>query len=220
LRITGSHLLRYLAKLAFHAGGVGLFVVGTLDSSFLMLPLGNDILILALSAHNHTRAPYYALMATAGSVLGCFITIWLSSKGNESVRSHLSGKQANYLSRKVAQHGGWMVAIACLMPPPFPFTTVIGATAVLNYPKRKLLAIVGAMRFLRFAIEAGLGVHYGRWIVMQAESPQLQHFIIAITILSIGGSAYSIFKWIRNSKPAKRKVHTGHKTAASSTSRA
>ena len=171
-----------------------------------MLPLGNDILILALSAHNHLRAPYYALMATAGSLLGSFVTIWLAAKGNDSIRSYLSGKRANYLARKVEQHAGWLVAIACLMPPPFPFTTLLGAAAALEYPPRKLLGIVGAMRFLRFAMEAALGVHYGRWIVTQAESPRLQYTIVVIAVVSVAGSAYSIFKWIKSSKPAKHKI--------------
>jgi len=171
-----------------------------------MLPLGNDILILALSAHKHALAPYYVLMATAGSVVGCFITIWLSSKGNESIRSHLTGKRANYFVKQVEHHAGWVVAIACLMPPPFPFTTLVGASAAFEYPRGKLLAIIGGMRFLRFAIEAGLAVHYGRWMVTIAKSPRLEHFIIAITVISIAGSGYSIFKWIRDSRPAKRKV--------------
>ena len=63
--------LNHLYVLFSHHGAIGLLILGFLDSSFLFVPLGNDLLIIAMSARKHILIPYYALMATAGSVLGC-----------------------------------------------------------------------------------------------------------------------------------------------------
>ena len=45
-------ILHSLAHFFYALGGVGLVLLGTLDSSFLMLPLGNDLLVVALTAHH------------------------------------------------------------------------------------------------------------------------------------------------------------------------
>ena len=52
------------------SGGLGVFLVAFLDSSFLTFPVINDLLVISLSMANHVRMPYYALMATLGSVIG------------------------------------------------------------------------------------------------------------------------------------------------------
>ena len=63
-----SSLFAFLLKL----GGIGLFVLGVFDSSYLFAPWGNDLLMIAMTARN-PRVPhmlYYAAMSTAGSVIG------------------------------------------------------------------------------------------------------------------------------------------------------
>ena len=57
-----EHLTHILVVLIWHFGGVGLLVLGILDSSFLFAPLGNDLLVVAMSAREHsvTRMLYYA----------------------------------------------------------------------------------------------------------------------------------------------------------------
>ena len=56
-----------------------------LDSSFLFLPLGNDLLLVALTARNHGSMPFYVVMATVGSVLGCLLMDIVSRKGGEEI---------------------------------------------------------------------------------------------------------------------------------------
>jgi hypothetical protein len=43
-------------------------------------------------------------------------------------------------------------------------------------------------------IEGALAIHYGRWIIRQAESPLLDHVVIALIVISIAGSAFSIYQ--------------------------
>ena len=54
-------------------GAAGLLALGIADSSFLILPFGNDLLLLTLIARNHSRAWEYVPIATAGSVIGIFL---------------------------------------------------------------------------------------------------------------------------------------------------
>ena len=43
-------IIHIIARALFHAGGLGLLTLGAFDSSPLVVPMGNDLLVLALSA--------------------------------------------------------------------------------------------------------------------------------------------------------------------------
>jgi membrane protein YqaA with SNARE-associated domain len=138
---------------------------------------------------------YYVAMATAGSLIGCLMTDWISRKSESGQKKLVSGKHLQYIRKLVEKHAGWTLVVASLMPPPFPFTVFVAAAAAFRYPRIKLLSFVGAGRFMRFAIEGALAIHYGRWIIKQAESPLLEHVMIAVIVISIGASAFSIYQW-------------------------
>ena len=65
-------------------GGPGLFVVAFLDSSFMSLPQINDLLVVLMVTQHKERMPYYAAMATLGSVAGCYVIYYLAEKGGEA----------------------------------------------------------------------------------------------------------------------------------------
>lgn len=203
-----TDFFRYLGHLAYHAGIGGLLAVGFLDSSFLILPFGNDVLFIALSAHHHRMVALYALAATAGSVLGSWLTIWLSGKGEERLRQRVSGKRLKYIEDKVKKRAGWMIAFAGMMPPPFPFTTFVAGAAAFDYPKKRMFSIIGGTRFARFAVEGWLAIAYGTAILKFLSSRELRYVVIPLVVLSIAGSAYSIYKWIRGSSSQRRKDQT------------
>lgn len=200
-------LLQHLAGLFFSLGGVGLLLLGVLDSSFLFMPLGNDLLIVALTANHHNRWPYYVVMAAAGSVLGVAITDWVSRKGGEKgLEEQYKGRRLNYLKGKIEKYGGWALGLASLMPPPFPFTPFVIVSAALQYPRVKLLLIVGVCRVIRFSAEAMLALFYGKRIIQMAQEPWVQGVIIALVVVSIGGSIFSIVGWIRKSRRRSAQV--------------
>jgi membrane protein YqaA with SNARE-associated domain len=188
-------IIHTIARALFHAGGLGLLTLGAFDSSPLVVPFGNDLLVLALSARYHQRVLYYVAMATAGSLIGCLMTDWISRKSESGQKKLVSGKHLQYIRKLVEKHAGRTLVVASLMPPPFPFTVFVAAAAAFRYPRIKLLSFVGAGRFMRFAIEGALAIHYGRWIIKQAESPLLEHVMIAVIVISIGASAFSIYQW-------------------------
>jgi membrane protein YqaA with SNARE-associated domain len=183
--------------LAYHAGSLGLLTVGVLDSSFLMLPLGNDFLLLGLAARHHDRVPLYVAAATLGSVLGVLLTLWLSRKGGDRLAKGRKGRAWKYVEKQMKEKAGWALTVGSLMPPPFPFTLFVAAAGALKVPLKKALAFVAVGRLLRFTIEGVLAIYYGRWILSFAQSPAFKDVAIAILVIALTGSAYSIYGWVR-----------------------
>lgn len=196
-----KQFLDHLYILFSHHGGIGLLILGTLDSSFLFLPLGNDLLIIAMTARKHVLIPYYAAMATAGSVLGCLTLDLLFRKGGEkSLEKHVSRKRLAYLRQRIDKDAAWALAFASLMPPPFPFTPFVAGAAALQYPRRKLLSVIGAARLVRFFVEGLLAIFVGRQLLRIARSPAFEYAMGALIGICIVGSAISIYRWISESK--------------------
>jgi membrane protein YqaA with SNARE-associated domain len=177
-----------------------LLTLGAFDSSPLVVPMGNDLLVLALSARFHDRMLYYAVMATLGSLIGCFATVWVSRKGGSQLKKVASSERLGNIQKLMEKRAGWSLVVASLMPPPFPFTAIVAAAAAFKYPGKKLFSFVGAGRFARFVIEGALAIHYGRWIIRQARSPILEDVMIALIVISIVASVVSIYQWSEKSK--------------------
>jgi membrane protein YqaA with SNARE-associated domain len=191
-----EHFFHHLFRLAYQAGALGLFCVGVLDSSFLFVPLGNDFLLLGLSARHHDRVPYYVIAATIGSVCGILLTLWVSKKGGEKLAKK-GGRAVKYVEAQMRKNAGWALTLGSLMPPPFPFTLFVAAAGAVQVPLKKVLPYVAVGRLLRFTIEGILATIYGRWILSLANSPALKITMIVMIVIAIGGSAYSVFSWVR-----------------------
>ncbi len=165
------------------------------------MPLGNDLLVVALTAAHGKRMLYYVAMATVGSVTGVAVTHWVSAKGGQKgIEGDKKSRQVAYIERQVEKHGAIAIATAALMPPPFPFTPFIIVAAALQYPRKKMLVIVAGCRAARFAIEGWLALIYGRRIIQLAQSSAVQIFIMVLVAISIAGSAWSIFTWVRKGR--------------------
>jgi membrane protein YqaA with SNARE-associated domain len=196
-------ILRSLAGFFFSLGGIGLLLLGILDSSFLFMPLGNDLLIVGLTANHHERMLYYAMMATTGSVIGVAITEWASRKGGQAgLEGGNKSRRVAYVERKVKKNAGMAIGVAALMPPPFPFTPFVIVAAALQYPRKKMLSIIAGCRAVRFVGEGWLALIYGRRIIDLAKSPWVQRLIIGLVVVSIVGSVLSVMSWIRKSHKA------------------
>ena len=74
----------WIYGLALAIGGPGLFGIALLDSSFLSLPQINDVLVVLMVTQNTAWMPYYAGMATLGSIVGCYAIYYLASKGGDA----------------------------------------------------------------------------------------------------------------------------------------
>jgi hypothetical protein len=90
--------------------------------------------------------------------------------------------------------------LACILPPPFPFTPFIIVMAALQYPRWKMLGIVAAGRAVRFSIEGALAIVYGKHILELAKNSVLQEIIIGLVVISLVGSVWSIYTWVQRTR--------------------
>jgi hypothetical protein len=194
-----EHVLATLIRF----GPVGLFALGVLDSSFLFMPLGNDLLVTALTINHRSYLPLYVAMASAGSCAGVFLLDLIARKGGEvGLKKIMSRRRFEYLKRKMEKRAGLPVALAGIAPPPFPFTAVIATASAFNYPRVRLLAIVLGSRVVRFTCVGLLAIVFGHQILRFANTNIFLGIMIAIIIASLVGSVVSIVRWVRQSRRA------------------
>ena len=191
------HLLRSL----LHLGYFGPFVLGIFDSSFLFLPFGNDLLVVALTARHHDNYLIYVVSAAAGSTLGVFFLDLVARRLGEDGITKVAGKRRfEYLKRKIGQHGAKTLVIGCLAPPPFPFTMLVAVNSALGFPRPKLLGIVAVSRAARFVILGALALKFGRAIIHMVNSNGFKDFMYGFTAVCLAGSIYSITGWLRKGR--------------------
>ena len=176
-------------------------LLGVLDSSFLMMPLGNDLLVVALTAHHPQRMFYYVAMATVGSTLGVVFAHVVSSRmGQKVIEGQKKSRTVAFVERKMEKYGGIAIGFAALAPPGFPFTPFIVVPAALQYPLKRMAAIILVSRFVRFLAEGWLAKAYGRKVLQIAQSSALETFVLVLVAISLVGSAISLWSWIRKGK--------------------
>lgn len=155
------HLPHWLQAIVAAAGGVGLFVIGFLDSSVLTFPIINDLLVIELSMQVPRRMPYYALMATLGSVLGCSFLYLLARTGGEALFRKQAGARAEKIQRWVNRNGFTSILMTALLPPPTPFKIFVLAAAAFKVPLRAFVVALLIARSLRYFLIGFLAVRYG-----------------------------------------------------------
>ncbi|MGD0506595.1 MAG: VTT domain-containing protein, partial [Terriglobales bacterium] len=149
-----------------HLGGPSLILLGLIDNSVIPLPGSTDIVTVLLAAHHPSLWVYYAIMATAGALIGGYLTYRMARKGGkETLEKRFSKKTTKQVYAIFSRWGFAAVAIPALLPPPFPIVPMLLAAGAMQYPTRKFLTALAVGRGLRFTILAYLGFHYGRHIV-------------------------------------------------------
>ena len=153
---------------------------------------------------NRPGYPWYVLAAVCGAVTGTLLLDIVARRIGEKGVRHIAGdRRFEYLKRKIGENGGIAVAVACLSPPPFPFTAVIGTVCALGYPRKKLLVSVAVARGIRFAILGALAIRYGRIIIRVANSTPFHWTMVIFIVICLVGSGLSLRKWFRRSNRAQ-----------------
>ena len=200
-----NSLFHQLLRVLFRLNYFGPLVMGVMDSSFLFLPFGNDLLVTAMVARHHQNFWIYVITAAIGSTCGAVLVDLVARRMGEAGIQKLAGqKRFEKLKRKTNENGGRALFIACIAPPPFPFTMVIATTSALAYPRRKLFLIVALTRALRFFILSLLALEFGRQIIRIMNSAGFRYTMIGFTLLCMAMSVFSIVKWVRTTRSGRR----------------
>ena len=192
-------VLRFFRRMGFF----GLFLMSALDSSFLVLPFGNDLLLVALISSDRDCLLWigYVIVSAFGSVLGVFIIDLIMRKaGEKGLERFISPKKIEKLKNKMENKAGISVFIATLIPPPFPFTPAVMTASALQCPKPKLFGAVFAGRLIRFGIVAVLALYFGRQVIAFVNSDVVTYIVYALMAIAIVGSTLSLLRWFKKNK--------------------
>jgi len=196
LLVSKKSALRWL----IHLGGPSLILLGLVDNSVIPLPGSTDIVTILLAAHHSDLWVYYTIMATAGAVLGGYLTYRIARKGGkETLGKRFSKKTTNKVYTIFERWGFAAIAIPALLPPPFPIVPMLLAAGAMQYPTRKFLTALAVGRGVRFAILGYLGAHYGRHIVkfFALYYWDVLFVLIAFTVL---GGLFGLIQYRRGQK--------------------
>ena len=156
---------------ALAIGGPGLFFIAFLDSSFISLPQINDLLVVLMVTRNKVWMPYYALMATLGSIAGCYVIYYLAEKGGEAfLRKRVHGARVDRTLALYQRHGLLALMIPALLPPPAPFKLFVLLAGVAGVRPLKFVLGVGLARGLRYFILGALAIRYGDFALQLLET--------------------------------------------------
>jgi len=180
-----------------HLGGPGLILLGLADNSLIPLPGSTDVATILLAAHHREPWIYYGIMATAGAVLGGYLTYRMARKGGkETLEKRFSPKKAKKIYAIFDRWGFASVAIPAMLPPPFPIVPMLLAAGAMQYPTRKFLTALAVGRGIRYTILAYLGFHYGQHIV-KLFSQYYWPVLSVLIAFSVVGGVYGLFEYKR-----------------------
>ena len=168
-------------------GTWALFLLAFCESSFFPIP--PDILLIALAVAIPKKSLKYALICSAGSVLGgCFgyLIGWqfMASIGSPIVDFYGLGAKVEYIGALYTKYDAWAVGIAGFTPIPYKVFTIAAGVFKINFSVFVLTSLVS--RSARFFIVGGLIYLFG---------PKIQGFIekyfnilaVAFTVLLVLG---------------------------------
>jgi membrane protein YqaA with SNARE-associated domain len=184
---------RSFASALRHLGALGLFFLAILDSSPLPTFGGPDILTAVLSATHRDPWYEYAAMATAGSVIGAFLTFRVARKaGSAYLDSKFKKGTLSKFLKLFKRWGTGSLIASTAVPIPSPTSMFFAAAGASDYPLGKFLAIVALSRAVRYSVVAIVADRYGRHFIRVLRHPTqywgwLLFFAALIVGLVVGG---------------------------------
>ena len=142
-------------------GPFGLFAVALLDSTFVPLPSSADALMLLLTTTHPRWMVFYALIATAGSALGCWILYLISRKAGARALNKFSEAKQKRVKDLIDRYDMLAVLVATVLPPPFPFKLFVVTAGVFRFSLLRFMIAIVAGRAFRFLLEGYFAVRYG-----------------------------------------------------------
>jgi membrane protein YqaA with SNARE-associated domain len=160
--VSVRSFIGWLHTLAIGLGGPGLFVIAFLDASFLSLPQINDLLVVVMVTEHKDRMPYYAAMATFGSVAGCYVIYYLAQKGGEAfLKKRLKPGHVERALSAYRRNGLMALMIPAILPPPAPFKLFVLAAGLARVRPAQFIIALTVARGARYVALGILAIYYG-----------------------------------------------------------
>jgi membrane protein YqaA with SNARE-associated domain len=155
-----------------HLGALGLFSLAIVDSSPLPTFGGPDILTAILAASHRNPWYEYAAVATAGSVIGAYLTFRLARKaGSAYLHSKFGHRNLDAILNFFHKWGTGALAVSTAVPIPMPTSMLFAAAGASDYGVGRFLTVVIICRSARYTFIAIVADHYGRHFVRVLRHP-------------------------------------------------
>jgi membrane protein YqaA with SNARE-associated domain len=190
-----------VSRWIYHLGAFGLIPLGLLDASVVPLPGSMDVLTIVLAAKQPDWWIYYALMATAGSVIGNYLTYRLARKGGkETLERKLSRKNMDLVTKHFERWGFGAIAIPALLPPPMPMVPFVLAAGATKYSLKKFLLALTLGRIVRYSILSLLAAHYGHEIISFIGRHGHPAAMAAVGLVAIAAASFFVMRYDKKGK--------------------
>lgn len=194
-----------MRALGFFLTWWGAALLAALDSSMLFfMPFGVDAVVIYLAARDEALFWVYPLLATAGSLAGAALTFWVGKKaGDVGLERLVPAKRLERIRARVREKGAVAMALAALLPPPFPLTPFILTCGALEVDRRLFFITFGIVRLVRFGAEAAFARLYGQGVLRVIESDSFQNVIMGFVVVAVIGTIVSAALLWRNTRQAR-----------------
>src|SRR5262245_25625672 len=168
------------------------------------MPLGFDALVIVLSATYDEVFWIFPPLIAAASLIIAALTYWVGrTAGFASLPRLIPAHHLERLKARLHTTGVGTVAVAAVMPPPFPLTPLLLTCGALDLDRRKIFLAFGAMRLVRFGGEALLARQFGDQLLHMLNANGLQAAGMTLGLATtIGAIAFGAVRWHRTRQQA------------------
>jgi membrane protein YqaA with SNARE-associated domain len=189
-----------------HLGAFGLFFLAIVDGSPLPTFGGPDILTAVLSASHRNPWWEYALVATAGAVIGALITFHIARKAGTAYLEKFAHSRIKKPLHYFQRYGTGALAVSCAVPFPFPTSFFFAVAGASEYPEGRFIAVVLLCRGVRYAIIAFVAERLGRHFLTIVRHPDRYWgwlLLIAVIVAALAVAGVKISKRLSADEEAR-----------------
>ncbi len=163
------------------------------------MPLGFDALVIVLSATYDEIFWIFPPLIAAASLIIAALTYWVGrTAGFASLPRLIPAHHLERLKTRLHSTGAGTVAVAAVMPPPFPLTPLLLTCGALDLDRRRIFLAFGAMRLVRFGGEALLARQFGDQLLEMLNADGFQAAGVAMGLVTtVAALAFAAVRWRR-----------------------
>lgn len=160
----------------------GLGGLSFIDSGIFPIPPAFDLVLIGYVNGNRPRLVLYALVAAFGSALGSLIPYYIARAGGEIfLLKRINRKRYEQLRDRFARQEFFVIAIAAMLPTPFPLKVFEFAAGVFEVKPLPYAAGIFCGKFLRFLLVSIIAVVYGATIIHTVHREFDEHAALFLT---------------------------------------
>ena len=175
-------------------GTLGLFTISLLDSAFVPLPSGPDLVMIGLTVSAPEWMPVYAVAATVGSTIGCTLLYLAARRAGVRALKRVSPERRDRIENLLGRYDMLAVMIPAVLPPPFPFKPFVLGAGVFKLKITRFVIAIFIGRAARFLIEGWLAIEFRdeAWPLIKKHGVKVLAFVALILIISLAFKFYRI----------------------------